>query len=222
MAIPRISRASVRLESECIPESVPLVIGAIRVIEDQITTLRPYNARYTGDPRSIFQKRYTEMITRVSLVLLGSGPPAGRGESRSVRAVLDGHPRQYKSCPLTPRAAEATVCRTARPSAATAPARPRRCRPSGGAWHRHRTWAGTRPLCRGRPWPSVAGRRFPRPRNRPGRRPLYVRGHRDTSTHRHTLIRDVTRTKTAPRARFRSQGAVSAGGSRCWVRTNVG
>jgi trans-aconitate methyltransferase len=34
-----------------------------RVIEDQITTLRPYNARYTGDHRSIFRKRYTEMIT---------------------------------------------------------------------------------------------------------------------------------------------------------------
>jgi hypothetical protein len=30
--------------------------GVIRVIEDQITTLRPYNARYTGDPRSIFRK----------------------------------------------------------------------------------------------------------------------------------------------------------------------
>ncbi len=42
-------------------------VGVIRVIEDQITTLRPYNARYTGDPRSIFRKRYTEMITRVSL-----------------------------------------------------------------------------------------------------------------------------------------------------------
>jgi len=83
---------------------------------------------------------------------------AGRGESRSVRAVLDGHPRQYKSCPLAPRAAEATVCRTARPSAAAAPARPGRCRPSGGAWHRHRTWAGTRPLL---PGPSVAVRGKP-------------------------------------------------------------
>ena len=41
-------------------------VGVIRVIEDQIATLRPYNARYTGDPRSIFRKRYTEMITRVS------------------------------------------------------------------------------------------------------------------------------------------------------------
>jgi hypothetical protein len=29
----------------------PIVIGVIRVIEDQITTLRPYNARYTGDHR---------------------------------------------------------------------------------------------------------------------------------------------------------------------------
>jgi Protein of unknown function (DUF3995) len=32
------------------------IFGVIRVIEDQITTLRPYNARYTGDPRSIFRK----------------------------------------------------------------------------------------------------------------------------------------------------------------------
>jgi hypothetical protein len=47
--------------------SQPRVIGAVRVIEDQITTLRPYNARYTGDHRSIFRKRYAEMITRVSL-----------------------------------------------------------------------------------------------------------------------------------------------------------
>jgi hypothetical protein len=30
----------------------PLVIGVIRVIEEQITTLRPYNGRYTGDHRS--------------------------------------------------------------------------------------------------------------------------------------------------------------------------
>ena len=40
------------------------------MIEDQITTLRPYNARYTGDPRSIFRKRYAEMITRISLDLI--------------------------------------------------------------------------------------------------------------------------------------------------------
>jgi hypothetical protein len=46
-------------------------IGVIRVTEDQITTLRPYNARYTGDHRSIFRKRYAEMITRVSLDLRG-------------------------------------------------------------------------------------------------------------------------------------------------------
>ena len=53
-----------------------LRFGVIRVIEDQITTLWPYNARYTGDPRSIFRKRYTEMITRVSLDL--NGPVAYR------------------------------------------------------------------------------------------------------------------------------------------------
>jgi hypothetical protein len=50
-------------------EITPRRFGVIRVIEDQITTLRPYNARYTGDHRSIFRKRYMEMITRVSLDL---------------------------------------------------------------------------------------------------------------------------------------------------------
>jgi hypothetical protein len=60
----------------CRPASPPptqgqrQIIGVIRVIEDQITTLRPYNARYTGDHRSIFRKRYAEMITRVSLDLV--------------------------------------------------------------------------------------------------------------------------------------------------------
>src|SRR2546430_11707163 len=51
-------------------------IGVIRVIEDQITTLRPYNARYTGDHRSIFRKRYAEMITRISLDMRAFGPSA--------------------------------------------------------------------------------------------------------------------------------------------------
>ena len=41
------------------------------MIEDQITTLRPYNARYTGDHRSFFRKRYAEMITRISLDMRG-------------------------------------------------------------------------------------------------------------------------------------------------------
>jgi hypothetical protein len=31
-------------------------IGVIRVIEDQITTLRPYNARYTGDHRKFLKE----------------------------------------------------------------------------------------------------------------------------------------------------------------------
>jgi hypothetical protein len=51
------------------PPDQSLILGVIRVIEDQITTLRPYNARYTGDHRSIFRKRYAEMITRISLDL---------------------------------------------------------------------------------------------------------------------------------------------------------
>jgi hypothetical protein len=33
-----------------------LVFGVIRVIEEQITTLRPYNGGYTGDNRLIFRK----------------------------------------------------------------------------------------------------------------------------------------------------------------------
>jgi len=43
-------------------------LGVMRVIEDQITALRPYNARYTGDHRSIFRKSNRKMITRVSAV----------------------------------------------------------------------------------------------------------------------------------------------------------
>ena len=62
-------------------------IGVIRVIEDQITTLRPYNARYTGDPRSIFRKRYTEMITRVSPDLREVD---GHGESAGPATVVAG------------------------------------------------------------------------------------------------------------------------------------
>ena len=47
----------------------------------------------------------------------------------------------------------------------------------------------------------------------------------DIATHRLTVTHRDTRRdkkKTAPRVRLRSQGAVSAGGGRCWVRTNVG
>jgi hypothetical protein len=46
----------------------------------------------------------------------------------------------------------------------------------------------------------------------------------DTATHRRTVTHCDTRrdkNKTAPRARFRSQGAVYADGGRCWVRTSV-
>ena len=63
------------------------LVGVIRVIEDQITTLRPYNARYTGDHRSIFRKRYTEMITRVSLDMSAFDPSA------HALFVTVGHPR---------------------------------------------------------------------------------------------------------------------------------
>ena len=47
----------------------------------------------------------------------------------------------------------------------------------------------------------------------------------DTATYRLAVTHRDTRRdkqKTAPRVRFRSQGAVFAGGGRCWVRTNVG
>ena len=72
--------------------------------------------------------------------------------------------------------------------------------------------------------PSAAVRGKPtvhRPSWRHGRRPLYVRGHRNVSIHG-DASRDTRRDKkkTALAARFRSQGAVFAGGGRCWVRTN--
>jgi len=50
----------------CSPPAWQHLFGVIRVIKRQITTLRPYNARYTGDNRSIFRKRHAKIITRVS------------------------------------------------------------------------------------------------------------------------------------------------------------
>jgi hypothetical protein len=52
------------------PQSKRTDSADIRVIEDQITALRPYNARYTDDHRSIFRKGYAEMVTRISLYLI--------------------------------------------------------------------------------------------------------------------------------------------------------
>ena len=52
---PPIPGRSVRSAPDTASMTEPLVIGVIRVIEDQITTLRPYNARYTGDHRSFFR-----------------------------------------------------------------------------------------------------------------------------------------------------------------------
>jgi len=74
-----------------------------------------------------------------------------------------------------------------------------------------------------RPWPSVEKPtvRTDRPHGPDAVRYTSV----DTATHRLTVIRRDTwrdKKKTAPTPRFRSQGAVSAGSGRCWVRTNVG
>jgi hypothetical protein len=74
-----------------------------------------------------------------------------------------------------------------------------------------------------RPWPSVKKPtvRTDRPDSPDAVRYTSV----DTATHRLTVTRRDTRRdkkKTARRSRFRSQGAVFAGGGRCWVRTNVG
>jgi len=60
------------------------------------------------------------------------------------------------------------------------PGRPSRCRPPGAGTASR---GGTRGLGWARPWPSVESRRCPRPRDRPGRRPLCVRGHCNASTH---------------------------------------
>jgi hypothetical protein len=76
----------------------------IRVIEDQISTLRPYNARYTGDHRSIFRKRYAEMITRVSLDLVhGESYPVTR--CSLLKALLDTRYPHYCRRPLGNRPA---------------------------------------------------------------------------------------------------------------------
>jgi len=60
-----------------------------------------------------------------------------------------------------------------------------------------------------------------RPSAQPGRRPLYVRGHRDASTHGDTPRYRAWQEGNGPRDAFPQPGAVSTGGGRCWVRTNV-
>jgi hypothetical protein len=74
-----------------------------------------------------------------------------------------------------------------------------------------------------RPWPSVEKPtvRTDRPHGPDAVRYTSV----DTATHRPAVKHPDTwrdTKKTAPGAGFRSQGAVFAGGGRCWVRTNVG
>ena len=83
--------------------------------------------------------------------------------------------------------------------------------------------AGKHAASAARPWPSVEKPtvRTDRPDGMDAVRYTSV----DTATRRLTVTRRETRRdkkKTARRARFRSQRAVSAGGGRCWVRTNVG
>jgi hypothetical protein len=74
-----------------------------------------------------------------------------------------------------------------------------------------------------RPWPSVESPTVctDRPAGTDAVRYASV----DTATHRLTVTHRDTRrdkNKTAPRPHIRSQGAILAGGGRCWVRTNVG
>jgi len=83
--------------------------------------------------------------------------------------------------------------------------------------------AGKHAASAARPWPSVEKPtvRTDRPDGMDAVRYASV----DTATHRLTVTHHDTRRdekKTACLARIRSQGAVSAGSGRCWVRTNVG
>jgi len=92
-------------------------------------------------------------------------------------------------------------------------------RAPGPALRAKPAWAPRGPC----PWPSVKSRRCT-PTVRTARTPSAIRPwtpqHIDPQ--RHKLIHGVTRRKRPAGPRFRSQGAVSAGGGRCWVRTNVG
>ena len=93
-------------------------------------------------------------------------------------------------------------------------ARGRYVRPGEARQARNAAPTGT---VRGRPWKSR--RCTDRPHGPDDVRYTSV----DTATRRLTVTHCDTRRdkkKTAPAARFRSQGAVSAGGGRCWVRTN--
>ena len=92
-------------------------------------------------------------------------------------------------------------------------------RAPGSAPHAKPEWAHRGPC----PWPSVEK---PTVRtDRPGGPDAVRYTSVDTATYRPAVTHGDTwcdKKKTAPRVRFRSQGAVSAGSGRCWVRTNVG
>ena len=97
------------------------------MIEDQITTLRPYNARYTGDHRSIFRKRYRKMITRVSADLRLFEPITMLRLSRyaaAKSAVVYG---------LQGGRVSASACSAGPPWGDGGPTPPRRLVPSGSA-----------------------------------------------------------------------------------------
>jgi hypothetical protein len=95
--------------------------------------------------------------------------------------------------------------------------------PGGHTGMRAARQAGKHAASAARPWPSAEKPtvRTDRPDGMDAVRYASV----DTATHRLAATRHDTRRdekKTACLARIRSQGAVSAGGGRCWVRTNVG
>ena len=151
-------------------------------------------------------KRSPQLTTAHSRQGADSGPPGRPGKSRSVRAVRNGHPRQCTSGALPPWAADGTVCRTARPSAAAAPAPPRRCRPPGGASRQSRTLgqdtALRRPV-RGRPWKADGYA------DRATGSDVVRYASVDTATYRLTVTHHDTRRdkkETAPRAALTQPG----------------
>src|SRR4029077_19498495 len=94
-----------------------------------------------------------------------------------------------------------------------------RARAPGSPLHAKPEWAPRGPC----PWPSVKKPTVhtDRPQGTDAVRYTSV----DTATHQPAVTRADTwrdKKKTARQARFRSQGTVSAGSGRCWVRTNVG
>jgi hypothetical protein len=178
---------------------------------------RPYAPRAARRPPQRAAPPAERQFACRAATLAAARPDAPHGASRPGPANLPKFFHRPGAAPATDRNANPRSP-PGIPGAASRGTRVR-ARAPGSALHAKPEWAARGPC----PWPSVKKPtvRTDRPSGTDAVRYTSV----DTAAHRPAVTHPDTRRdkkETARRTRFRSQRAVSAGGGRCWVRTNVG